>query len=209
MIEGGAIDWACHSNDAATAIKDVIEMDEAIRVAYEFYLQHQDETLIVVTADHETGGMCMGNQKGGYTLNLQILQNQHTSLAELSNSIKDLHKQYGKKMTWEMVKDLLQKSLGFYDKVEITKEEDAALRAQFKAMKKGKSKDVKTLYKQLSSLSFNAVKLLNEKARVAWGATHHSASFVPVFAVGVGAEQFTGWQDNTTIVPKIMHAIGE
>ena len=209
MVEGGAIDWASHSNDAATAIKDVIDMDEAIRVAYEFYLQHQDETLIVITADHETGGMSMGNRVGGYTLNLQILQNQHISLAELSNKLKDMHKQYGKKMTWEMVRNMLKEDLGFYDKVEITPEEDADLKKQFKSMKKGKSKDVKTLYKQLSSLTFNAVQLLNQKAHLAWGTTGHSAATVPVFAVGVGAEQFVGWQDNTTIVPKIMHATGE
>ena len=60
MCEGGHIDWAAHSNKTMPAIAAVIEMDEAIKVAYEFYMKHPDETLIVVTSDHETGGVSVG-----------------------------------------------------------------------------------------------------------------------------------------------------
>ncbi|MGN1260819.1 MAG: alkaline phosphatase, partial [Alloprevotella sp.] len=56
MVEGGKIDWTCHANDPAF-IPELIDMDNAVKVAYEFYQQHPDETLIVVTADHETGGL--------------------------------------------------------------------------------------------------------------------------------------------------------
>ena len=75
MLEGGRIDWSCHSNDAAPMIAEVIDMDEAVRkVAYEFYKQHPDETLIVITADRETGGLVLG--RGPYELHLDVLQNQ-------------------------------------------------------------------------------------------------------------------------------------
>ena len=57
MVEGGKIDWACHANDAATVFNEVKDMDNAIKVAYEFYKKHPKETLIVVTADHETGAV--------------------------------------------------------------------------------------------------------------------------------------------------------
>ena len=77
MVEGGKIDWACHSNDAATAFREVVDMDDAVKVAYEFYSQHPDETLIVITADHETGGIVLGT--GAYKLNLQVLKNQQVS----------------------------------------------------------------------------------------------------------------------------------
>ncbi|MCZ4237954.1 alkaline phosphatase, partial [Staphylococcus equorum] len=60
MVEGGQIDWACHGNDAATTFREVQDMDNAIKVAYEFYKKHPKETLIVVTADHETGGIALG-----------------------------------------------------------------------------------------------------------------------------------------------------
>ena len=68
MVEGGKIDHACHANDPATFITELIDMDDAVKVAYEFYQQHPDETLIIVTADHETGGMVMG--RGAYELHL-------------------------------------------------------------------------------------------------------------------------------------------
>lgn len=69
MCEGGKIDWSAHNNDVAGTITETIDMDEAVAVAYEFYKQHPDETLIVVTADHETGGLTLGRTKG-YTFDL-------------------------------------------------------------------------------------------------------------------------------------------
>ena len=72
MAEGGKIDWAAHGNDVAGTIFETLDMDEAIAVAYEFYKQHPDETLIVVTADHETGGVSLGRTKG-YTYDLTII----------------------------------------------------------------------------------------------------------------------------------------
>lgn len=58
MVEGGQIDWACHSNDAPGAIKQTIDFDNAIGKVLDFVSTHKD-TLVVVTADHETGGLCI------------------------------------------------------------------------------------------------------------------------------------------------------
>ncbi|MDL2229751.1 alkaline phosphatase, partial [Treponema sp. OttesenSCG-928-L16] len=60
MVEGGKIDWACHANDAAAAIHDTLALDAAIQEAIAFAERHPEETLIVVTGDHETGGMTVG-----------------------------------------------------------------------------------------------------------------------------------------------------
>lgn len=60
MCEGGTIDWGAHANRTMGTVMNIIEMDEAVKVAYDFYLRHKDETLIVVTADHETGGLTLG-----------------------------------------------------------------------------------------------------------------------------------------------------
>lgn len=60
MCEGGDIDWESHSNYTMPMIEKVISFDNAIAVAYEFYKAHPEETLIVVTADHETGGVAIG-----------------------------------------------------------------------------------------------------------------------------------------------------
>ena len=60
MSEGGDIDWDAHENLTMPMIEKIIDFDNAIAVAYEFYKKHPDQTLIVVTADHETGGISLG-----------------------------------------------------------------------------------------------------------------------------------------------------
>lgn len=56
MVEGSQIDWAGHDNNLEGIINETLDMDRAVRVAYEF-AKKSGNTLIVVTADHETGGM--------------------------------------------------------------------------------------------------------------------------------------------------------
>ncbi len=74
MCEGGNIDWAAHANRVMPMVRDIVEFDEAIKVAYEFYMQHPDETLIVVTADHDTGGASIGD--GRYFTDWSVIDEQ-------------------------------------------------------------------------------------------------------------------------------------
>ena len=74
MVEGGKIDWAAHANDLSGTIFEMLDFDKAIAVAYEFYKKHPEETLIVVTADHETGGVTLGRKKG-YVYDLSVVKN--------------------------------------------------------------------------------------------------------------------------------------
>ena len=79
MVEGGKIDWACHANDAGTAVADIIAFDDAIGQALKFYEKHPEDTLIVVTADHECGGMSLGVVDTGYKTNFNLLKYQKIS----------------------------------------------------------------------------------------------------------------------------------
>ena len=204
MVEGGMIDYACHGDDAATAFGEVWDMDEAMREAYAFYEQHPDETLIIVTADHETGGLALGNSD--YTLHLDLLQHQQCSAWILSDLFSQLFKEK-QKPSWEDVKRIYQEQLGFWDKVEITAAEDAELKTLFKSARAKKSKDTKTMYKTINALGDAGIALLNKKAHIGWTTRAHSAHVVPIFAIGPGAEIFSGWHDNTEIVPLIKEAI--
>lgn len=85
MSEGGRIDWASHANDAKTAALEVLDFAEAIEVALNFYKEHPDETLIVITADHETGGLALGFDKG-YNLYFNELDFQTSSMEVTSKS---------------------------------------------------------------------------------------------------------------------------
>lgn len=79
MVEGSMIDWGGHARNFDYIVSEVIDMDEAVGVAREF-AEKNGETLIVITADHETGGMYLSggnisrktatagfNEKGGHT----------------------------------------------------------------------------------------------------------------------------------------------
>lgn len=79
MTECGKVDWSCHANDAVTSILDVITLDEGVKAAYDFYLDHPNETLIVVTGDHETGGMTLGFAGTHYDTFLSRLTQQKIS----------------------------------------------------------------------------------------------------------------------------------
>lgn len=59
MIEGGKIDWAGHANNDTLMRGEVIDFAGAVGRALDFYERHKDQTLIVVTADHETGGLSL------------------------------------------------------------------------------------------------------------------------------------------------------
>ncbi|MGB6894560.1 MAG: alkaline phosphatase [Dehalococcoidia bacterium] len=56
MVEGGQIDWAAHANDALNTLGDTLAFDEAVKAALDFQAEHPD-TLVIVTADHTTGGL--------------------------------------------------------------------------------------------------------------------------------------------------------
>ena len=206
MVEGGMIDYAGHGRDGAANILETLDFDEAIGVALEFYKAHPDETLIVVTADHETGGMALGNSN--YTLNLQMLQYQHCSAWTLSDDIHALFKKGQKKPDWQTVRTILENRLDFYRAVTITPEDEKRLKDAFnKALKSQSKRSFKTMYKDLDVLCNVAIGTLNYKAKVGWTSYAHTASAVPVFAIGQGAEKFTGWMDNTDIAPRIMKAV--
>ena len=201
MVEGGKIDWAGHNNDASTVYEEVIDMDNAVRVALDFYRKHPDETLIIVTADHETGGMGLGNKN--YTLQFDLLQYQKMSTPQYSNHISRIVKQYGDSLTWEIIKQDLTANFGFWDKVKISQQQEEQLYKAYEDILAGRDKSQKTLYSQFNNLSYLAKSILNANARIGWTSGSHTNGYVPVFAIGAGAPNIHGRIDNTDI-PKII-----
>ncbi len=206
MIEGGAIDWACHANDAATAFRETMDMDQAVQVAYDFYKQHPDETLIVVTADHETGGIVLG--VGPYEMHTQVLQNQKMSISKYSAELQHLSDSLKERFTWDVVRESLKQNFGFWDRVPLSENQTRKLKTAFEKMKKGMAANSKSLYQKDLELATVAKELINRIACVGWQSGGHSNGYVPVFAVGVGAERFAGRMDNTDI-PKHIAEIAD
>jgi alkaline phosphatase len=138
-------------------------------------------------------------------LNLKVLANQQCSLDKLSDQLSDLHKSEGKNLQWEQVKQLISTNTGLYTQVEMTAEENAKLQETFANMMSHQDV-VKTLYKDINSLAAKALSILNKKSRLGWTSGGHTASAVPIFAIGAGAERFIGWHDNSEIAPLIYQA---
>ena len=206
MVEGGKIDWACHSNDAATLFREVIDMDEAVQVAYEFYEQHPDETLIVITADHETGGIVLGT--GEYELHTDLLKYQRQSAEAFSRMLAMQHQKEGKGFTWDFVRGQLEENFGFWKHIDLNEKETAELEQAYKDFCEGVAKDNKTLYASENIIAATARKIMARKAMVGWVSDGHSNGYVPVFAIGTGAENFDGRIDNTDIPKKIAQIAG-
>jgi alkaline phosphatase len=87
MAEGGKIDWACHANDAAASIIDTMALDKAGSKALEFQKKHPKETLIIVTGDHETGGMSIGFAGTQYSTFFEKVALQKGSFQGFNDSV--------------------------------------------------------------------------------------------------------------------------
>lgn len=91
MCEGGEIDWCAHSNKAMPMIEAVMNFDDAVAEAYKFYLEHPDETLIVVTADHETGGVAIGYEKNDSQVDWKLLEESHKTFTDSKDDNKAIN----------------------------------------------------------------------------------------------------------------------
>ena len=95
MVEGGKIDWACHANDAVASIMDTLAFDDAVKVALDFYQRHPEETLVVVTGDHETGGLTLGFAGTQYETYFLELQGQRCSYEAFDVTLDAYRKAHG------------------------------------------------------------------------------------------------------------------
>ena len=203
MLEGGRIDWSAHGNDAMTTIREIIDMDEAIRVAFEFYKKYPKETLIVVSADHDTGGITAGRSN----LRIGYLQYQKQSQDVLTRLITNLQTEKQGKASWEDIKNLLTETMGFWKEVTLNKEQEQMLVDTYNdiAAKNTDPKD-RNFNAESASISAKAKQIMNEVSYLGWSTGGHSAGYVPVYAIGVGQELFTHKMDNTDIPKKIAKA---
>lgn len=194
MVEGGMIDWAGHSNDAATNLGEVLALDEAVAVALDF-AEKNGETLVVVTGDHETGGMTMGFAGTGYKMYLDLLALQKCTAARFGKILTS-----SKIESFEDVKPILTEKFSFaFDggdggKLKISPDELKILTVAFESDRKAKR------YARLETAVKN---IFSHKCGIGWTSGAHTALPVLTTASGPGSERFVGFIDNTDI-PKIL-----
>jgi len=204
MVEGGRIDYACHSNDAVTLFHEINDFSASVDIATAFAERHPDETLIVVTSDHETGGIALGYRK--YCMHIDRLAYQTCSMSALSKRMMSMRE--SGRTEWEDMKALLGESLGFWRGVEISEKEEASLRRTFEESFVKRSEKVVDLYASNEKMASRAVGLLNRKAHITWAGLAHTGMQVPLYVRGAGEEYFCGCRDNTDIPKAIIRAMG-
>lgn len=205
QIEGGMIDYACHRNDIGNAVNEVLDLDKAVKVAYEFYQQHPDETIIVISADHETGGLVMG--KGPYELHTDLLRFQHKSIDELKWILREQYKKAPKKFTKDAVEKQLKQLMGLWDNIKLTDDQTARLTRRWNDIEKAIAGNEK-VNDRINDLCETVKHVISEQALISWASGGHSNGYVPVYAVGPGTEVFQGRIDNIEIAPAMAKIAG-
>lgn len=211
MIEGGKIDWACHGNDGVTMVHEVLAFNDAVKVAYEFYKERPDETLIIVTADHETGSMFTGIN---YAMHPEFLKYQKISVQEFKRKMSEL-KDSDPEVSFNTVLDLIQADFGLGNsKVGLSLDEaelallKKAYDNQFKSNKEVNPDADYLSVEVVKSIAETASHILNKKAGIGWGSSDHSSLPVPVRVIGTGQEEFSNYFDNTDLSKKIQKVMG-
>ena len=204
MIEGGKLDYAAHEQDAVTTFYEVNEFAQTVDLALAFAEQHPDETLIVVTSDHETGGMSLGWDH--YEIRMNVLMAQKASAIEVTNIIQKMRAE-GKK-SWAEYKQVLADSFGLWTLVPVTKEEEALLKRDFDEIFMKWGPMVDGLYNKSEFLVYDAIRILNKAASIDWTSLYHTGMYTPLFVNGEGEELFLDCRDQTDIPKTIATLMG-
>lgn len=211
MVEGGKIDWACHANDAGSTIADTVALSDAVDVALKFYAEHPEETLILVTGDHETGGLTIGYAGTDYDTYLTNLTNQKISYAKFDEEYVAGYK--ANKTSFANVLKDIKTNFGLMaasdpdaaknPKLVLTEYEMSKLKAAYEKSMSGDTADLSqeeyVLYGSYEPLTVTITHILNNKSGINFASYAHTGLPVAVFAKGQGQELFEGYYDNTNI----------
>ena len=193
MVEGGTIDVYGHANEAAANLHEVLALDKAVKAALEFQKKHPEETLIVITGDHETGGMTMGFAGSGYSMSTERLAFQKGTASKFKQILKETQAQK-KGFAFADAKKLLSDFFGFKFASDNPKDPMLLSAQQIKLLEEGFKK---------GSLHNAAKVVMNQKAGIGWTTGSHTALPVLTTSTGVQAERFTGFIDNTDVAKKL------
>jgi alkaline phosphatase len=188
FIENENVDTASHQTDIASMIRDYREFDRAVGLAYEFYKKYPRETLILVTSDHETGGL-------GFTLALKDLSSTKGP-NQVVATIDDLKK-------LDSIPISLKKASGILGPNPTGEAIDNLMKEYFKGFTLAPDYKEAIIKRQPISRTIfvdpttNALgMMIANNTQAYWLTTAHTNQPVFVAALGAGAEKFKGYQDN-------------
>ena len=196
LIEGSQIDWAGHGNDISDAMAEMDDLAKTIEYL-EHFVKHNPDTLVIITADHSTGGFTIA-ANGKYEWNT-------ANLRTMKHSVNYIAKQ----LTNNEIKAENTTSLFNF---ELSQDELNLLKDSKHNAKVDKTKNMYQS-KETSASELALIKtiksIMDKRTNSGWTSGGHTAIDVPVFAFGEQSELFNGLQDNTDIAKKIFMLLGK
>ncbi|WP_369742431.1 alkaline phosphatase [Pseudidiomarina sp. PP-1MA] len=186
MVEGSMIDWCGHANDIACAVHEMADFAAAVQVVREYLAQHPN-TLLVITADHSTGGLTLG-QGGEYAWHSEQVMGITASLEQMTKQLLQLPREQWRDYLAPILNlPVTEQQWQQLEQVQI----DDSLRGRDRQYPLGKV----------------LVQIISEHTRTGWTTTGHTAVDVPVMATGPGAEAFRGYLDNTELAQALLQLV--
>ena len=192
MVEGGAIDHHNHANNVSGMMNEMIEFDQVISTVLKFAEKHPDETLVIVTADHDTGGIQINGKVPAGFWKAQTL-----SYSRIDSAIQKMRK--AKKSKEEIISFVCQK-VGISD---LNAEEKKAVEAGADRFMSGKKTKERSMYGAYNPLVISVMRVRDARNNYRYTTFGHTPTKVPTFAVGNGKELFTAPQENSDIPRRI------
>jgi len=201
MCEGGRIDSALHANDAATAMHEVIAFSDAIGAALDFYEKYPNETLILVTGDHETGGLSLGYTGSGYTIAPDKLFEQKISYLTFDNEYVTRYKNENTPLD-SILKDVESlfglEDISEYERTRLEKAWEKTLLGS-----DGYTEEDKLNYGTRTPITAELTRLLANRAGIDFSTYVHTAAPMVLWAKGKDEAVFGGTYDNTDVYNKL------
>ena len=189
MIEASQIDWCGHANDIACAMAEMDDFATSIELV-KSYIDKNPNTLLVVTADHSTGGLTLGSD-GVYEWKADVIKNVKASGEKIAKALVESN-DYSLK--WIELTG-----------IELAEEAKNSLSLNIKEIKNSQQKsDRKEALEQLAKFTKMQIDIAS---RTGWTTSGHTAIDVPILAYGKGSEAFRGHMDNTDIAKKLIRII--
>ena len=194
MIEGGQIDYACHANDLGTMVREVERFNDMLRVCLDFARQHTDQTLIVVTGDHETGGLKpVWRSKGDPR---RVLRQRHPGEWIVAR-LQPLVERQG---PFSEAADELDAALG---ELAFTPKQRRQLEVLWRRTLNGRGQPSE----RALAFTIEAGRRYVANAGYRFTTQVHTRRDVPVYAFGIGADRISGTYDNTGIFDRLLNVM--
>ncbi|MBA6383700.1 alkaline phosphatase [Colwellia sp. BRX10-6] len=202
LVEASQVDWAGHSNDIATAMAEMSDLAKTMEYLEEYVKQNPD-TLVILTADHSTGGLTVG-ARGKYEWHPEVLRTMKSSPSTIAKQLANS----------QITQQELSKLLNFDVTNNEVEQIEAAKIFAVEEITTYKSLDeqekLKTKEPTMNNIISSAIKnIIDIRTNTGWTSGGHTAIDVPLHTLGKSSEVLKGKVDNTDVAKQIFLLLGK